>query len=112
MGEEIDHLFIAEVGCNNCGNTMKIEARCSEYPIGAFNYDTEYEDSGCEVLEYPSVEPDYRDDIDELYFYEPNWLGMEVYKDVAADLADYWNNPNVLKKVSSREFEKDRKQGY
>lgn len=106
MGEEIDHCFIAEVDCANCGNSLRVETRCSEYPAGAFNYDTKCEASGCELMEEPSVEPDYRDDMDEMYFYEPNWLGEQVFNDTVADLAEYWNDPKVLKKVSSREFER------
>ena len=102
MGEEIDHLFIAEVDCDICRNSLRVEARCSEYPVGAFNYDTEYEASGCEILIKPSVDPDYRDEIDDMVFYEPD---EDVLNIVYYDLEQYQQNPELLRTISPTEFE-------
>lgn len=105
MGEEIDHFFVAEIGCEQCGNNLRIEVRCSEYPVGAFDNNIECESEGCEIVVEPTVDADYSGEIDEIDFYEPSyddWLSIDA---VVNDIERYQNDPDILKQITPTEFE-------
>lgn len=105
MGEEVDHSFVAEVQCIQCGNDLRIEARCSEYPAGAFNYDVEYDTEGCIIIDKPLIDADYSNEIEEINLYEPSYDAWTSIDAVVNDIERYKNDPDILKQITPREFE-------
>lgn len=53
MGAEIEYDFTGEVDCPCCGDSIRINIRGFEYPVGAFNYS----DSECQGGSFVGAEP-------------------------------------------------------
>jgi len=56
MGTEIEYEAILNLSCEYCTNDLEIIYRAWEYPLGALN-NTDYESSGCEVIETHFPDP-------------------------------------------------------
>ena len=102
MGEEYEHDFIIECDCPKCGSLVRVTASCYEYPAGALDYGPIFDASGCDIIEEPVIDIDYSDEIE---FIDPGIYGIQEAQSVKNALEDYIANPELLRKISSREFE-------
>ena len=58
MGDRVQHEFVGEIECDNCGEKLFFKLCGYEYPVGALEYQ-DVETNGCDVIEEPFMEMEY-----------------------------------------------------
>lgn len=98
MGERYEHVFYFEGTCGDCGKHYSITLNGSEYPAGAFEYQTS-KVNGCEIIFEPRLSVNY------IEYYIPDEYENWVAEDMGELIEQIKADPIVVRKITPRKFE-------
>ncbi|MBB3045901.1 hypothetical protein FHR99_000137 [Litorivivens lipolytica] len=111
MGPEVEYEGELECECPNCGNVLLVRHSAWEYPVGALNYSENYVSGGELVEGFKDIDFAFEEEIysfdetSKIYLPESKKIITNLESGVASLLASLSSSPDLIHKISPREFE-------